>query len=98
MSWGTRLTAFLFFFRSTKPEETSFSRIPARVAGVPSPLRSASSGISFAPAFSMAESSVSSVYRAGGFVFPSSSETSKLSMDCPSVIGGSTLSFCSPAA
>jgi hypothetical protein len=40
---------------------TSFSMIAALVAGVPSPFRSASSGISSLPAFSMAESKVSSV-------------------------------------
>ena len=45
----------------TKPICTSFSRIAARVAGVPSPLRSASSGISSAPARSIADRSVSSV-------------------------------------
>ena len=62
--------------RCTKPICTSFSRIAARVAGVPSPLRSAwprppslapaeqftlSSGISSAPARSIANRSVSSV-------------------------------------
>lgn len=51
-----------FFFRSTKPERTSFSITPARVAGVPSPLRSTSSNFakSSALACSMAESRVSS--------------------------------------
>ena len=34
-----------FFFLCTKPAETSFSSVAARVAGVPKPLRSASSGI-----------------------------------------------------
>ena len=58
---GMRLVAFFCFLRSTKPVDTSFSKIPARVAGVPMPLRSAFSGISFAPAVSIAESSVSSV-------------------------------------
>ena len=58
---GIRDAILRDFLRSAKPEETSFSRIPARVAGVPMPLRSASSGISFAPAFSMLDRSVSSV-------------------------------------
>ena len=68
---GMSCTAFLLFFRSKKPVDTSFSRIPARVAGVPRPLRSASSGISFDPAVSIAESSVSSVKCLGGLVLPS---------------------------
>ena len=46
--------------RCAKPICTSFSKIAARVAGVPSPLRSASSGISSAPARSIADRSVSS--------------------------------------
>ena len=50
-----------FFFLSTKPVTTSFSRIAARVAGVPKPFRSASSGVSSAPAVSIAESRESSV-------------------------------------
>ena len=71
-SWdGMSCTVFLLFFRSKKPVETSFSRIPARVAGVPRPLRSASSGISSFPAVSIAESSVSSVKCLGGVVLPS---------------------------
>ena len=62
-----------FFFRSTKPERTSFSITPARVAGVPSPLCSTSSSFanSFALACSIAERSVSSVKWAGGEVAPS---------------------------
>ena len=47
--------------RSTKPAATSFSMMAALVAGVPKPFRSASSGISSLPAFSIAESKVSSV-------------------------------------
>ena len=50
-----------FFLRSTNPVLTSFSRIAALVAGVPKPLRSASSGVSSAPAVSIAESNKSSV-------------------------------------
>ena len=50
---GSRLVIFLAFFRSTSPVDTSFSRIAARVAGVPMPFRSASSGISPAPAVSI---------------------------------------------
>ena len=45
----------------TSPACTSFSRIPARVAGVPRPLRLASSGISSTPAVSIAASRLSSV-------------------------------------
>ena len=47
--------------RSAKPALMSFSMIPARVAVVPNPLRSASSGVSSLPAFSRADRSVSSV-------------------------------------
>ena len=54
--------------RSAKPAEMSFSMIPARVAVVPNPLRSASSGVSSLPAFSIADRSVSSVYAFGGCV------------------------------
>ena len=44
-SWeGRSCTVFLLFFRSRKPTDTSFSKIPARVAGVPRPFRSASRG------------------------------------------------------
>ena len=50
-----------FFFRSTNPAETSFSSVAARVAGVPNPLRSVSSGISPAPAVSIAARRESSV-------------------------------------
>ena len=67
---GRRFTTFLDFLRSTKPEDTSFSMIPERVAGVPMPLRSASSGISSLPALSIADSSVSSVKCLGGVVLP----------------------------
>ena len=48
--------------------EMSFSMIPARVAVVPNPLRSASSGVSSFPALSIAESNVSSVNAFGGCV------------------------------
>ena len=71
-SWvGIRLVTFLAFFRSTKPEDTSFSRMLARVAGVPMPLRSTSSGISSTPAVSMLFRIVSSVKCRGGVVLPS---------------------------
>ena len=71
-SWdGRSCTVFLLFFRFRKPVETNFSKIPARVAGVPSPLRSASSGISLAPAVSIAARSVSSEKCLGGLVLPS---------------------------
>ena len=54
--------------RSAKPALMSFSMIPARVAVVPNPLRSASSGVSSLPAFSIADRSVSSVNAFGGCV------------------------------
>ena len=50
-----------FFFRWTNPVDTNFSSVAARVAEVPSPFRSASSGISSAPAVSIAASRESSV-------------------------------------
>ena len=50
-----------FFLRSTKPADTSFSSMAARVAGVPNPLRSASSGMSPVPAVSIAARRESSV-------------------------------------
>ncbi len=62
---------FLSPFLSMKPRWTSFSMVAARVAGVPRPLRSASSGVSSAPAVSIAERSVSSVKCFGGLVLPS---------------------------
>ncbi len=68
---GTRYLVFLSPFRSRKPMRTSFSIMPARVAGVPSPFRSASSGVSSAPARSMADNSVLSVKRFFAVVFPS---------------------------
>ena len=68
---GTRYFVFRLPLRSTKPILTSFSIMPARVAGVPSPFRSASSGVSFAPARSIADRSVPSVYLDFGFVMPS---------------------------
>ena len=80
-----------FFFRSTKPERTSFSITPARVAGVPSPLRSTSSNFakSSALACSIAESSVSSVKWPGGEVAPSLTDAPSAVSFCPSVSAGS---------
>ena len=84
-SWvGTKLLPL----RSTKPATTSFSMIAALVAGVPRPFRSASSGISSFPAFSMADRRVSSVKGLGGWVKRSATETSALSKICPSVKSG----------
>ena len=74
--------------RSTNPAATSFSRIAALVAGVPSPLRSASSGISSLPAFSIADRRVSSVYALGGAVKCSVTAASTWSKVCPSVKSG----------
>ena len=88
---GINCTAFLDFFLSTKPADTSFSRIAARVAGVPSPLRSASSGISFAPAVSIAASKLSSVKCLGGLVFPSLMPGTNTSKCCPFSTIGSDL-------
>ena len=79
--------------RSTNPAVTSFSMMAALVAGVPSPFRSASSGISSLPAFSMADRRVSSVNGFGGCVKCSVTETSAPSKVCPLVKSGSSLSF-----
>ena len=86
---GSRLVIFLGFLRSTKPEDTSFSMIPERVAGVPMPLRSASSGISSLLAFSIAASSVSSVKCLGGVVFPVLTDAADTESVCCSVTTGS---------
>ena len=68
---GTRYLVFLSPFRSRKPMRTSFSIMPARVAGVPRPFRSASSGVSSAPARSMTARSELSVKRFFAVVLPS---------------------------
>ena len=83
---GTRYFVFLSPRRSRNPVRTSFSIIPALVAGVPRPLRSASSGISSAPAFSMEESMVSSVYDLGAVVFPSLYSAERMGSISPAVI------------
>ena len=49
------------YYNDYKKIDTNFSMMEALVAGVPSPLRSASSGISSEPALSIADKSVSSV-------------------------------------
>ena len=90
---GIRYLVFLSPCRSRNPFCTSFSIIPARVAGVPSPLRSASSGISFAPAVSMLCRSVSSVKCFGGTVFPSFISTESSGRVELSFMDGSTFSF-----
>ena len=72
--------------------DTNFSKIPARVAGVPSPLRSASSGISSFPAVSIAESKVSSVKCLGGVVLPSLTAAPATGSAWPSVSSGRALS------
>ena len=64
----------------------------ARVAGVPNPFLSASSGISSLPAVSMADKSVSSVKCLGGVVLPSLTAQEETESDCPSEAGG-----CCPA-
>ena len=82
---GRRETVFFAFFRSTKPADTSFSRMVARVAGVPMPCLSASSGISSLPAVSMAESRESSVWCLGGVVLPVLILAAATGSVCPSV-------------
>ena len=95
-SWdGKSCTVFLLFLRSRKPEETNFSKIPARVAGVPSPLPSAASGILSFPAVSIAESSVSSVKCLGGVVLPSLTAAPVTGSSWPSVSSGRALSSAS---
>ena len=74
---------------------TSFSMIPARVAGVPRPFRSTSSGISSAPAVSIAESSVSSVKCFGGEVFPSLISEPSTFRSSPTDTAGSACLFSS---
>ena len=69
--------------------------IPARVAGVPRPLRSASSGISSAPAVSMLCRSVSSVKCLGGVVFPSLISAPLTFSSSPEATEGSSCSFSS---
>ena len=80
------IICFLSLF--TKPSLTSFSMISARVAGVPSPLRSTSSPISSTPARSIAESRLSSVKCFGGCVKPSTTLHSEGEYINPSVSGG----------
>ena len=77
--------------RSRKPPRTSFSSTPARVAGVPSPVRSTLpiSANSAALACSIAARSISSVKCLGGLVVPSLVEAFTFSKVCPSVRGGS---------
>ena len=92
---GIRLTDFFDFFLSTNPLRMSFSKIAALVAGVPSPFRSASSGISSFPAVSIACRRESSVKCAGGVVVPSFNETDCTEYSLFSFNSGRTLSFCS---
>ena len=92
-SWeGRSCTVFLLFFRSRKPADTSFSKIPARVAGVPRPFRSASSGISSFPAVSIADNRVSSVKCWGGLLLPSLTIAAETERVCPSVSSGRAFS------
>ena len=78
--------------RSAKPAEISFSIMPARVAVVPNPLRSASSGVSSLPAFSIADKRVSSVKAFGGCVKRSVISAAAFSKACPSARGGKAVS------
>ena len=79
-------------FRSTKPPFTSFSMTAARVAGVPSPLRSASGSVSSLPARSIAESSDASLWGFGGVVSCSVTVAAGFSKLCPSVNCGRVFS------
>ena len=92
ISVGTNAVVFCAFFRSANPSRISFSRTAARVAGVPRPRLSASFGISFDPAFSMAARRVSSVYRFGGVVFDSFTSALLTARVCPFSSAGKTSS------
>lgn len=70
--------------RMAKPRVTRPSTTAARVAGVPSPLRPASSVVTAAPAASIAESSVALFYGLGGCVKRSEADEAPLPRDCPS--------------
>ena len=83
-----RYFVFLSPRRSTKPFCTSFSMVAARVAGVPIPFRSTSSGNSSALAASIACNNVSSVNRRGGVVFPSRTSAPRSGRVLPSLISG----------
>ena len=76
--------------RSKNPPRTSFSSTPARVAGVPRPVRSTSPiwANSWALACSMAERSRSSVKCRGGLMAPSFADAFTFSKVCPWERGG----------
>ena len=94
----TRLLPFLVGIsclplRCTKPDLTSFSITAARVAGVPSPRRSASGSVSALPARSIAESRLASVCGFGGCVSCAVTLAAGLSKLCPSAkVGTSKIS------
>ena len=90
---GIKNTLLPDFFLSTNPFRMSFSRIAALVAGVPSPFRSASSGISSFPAVSIACRRESSVKCAGGVVVPSFTDTDFTGYSPFSFNSGRILSF-----
>jgi len=76
--------------RSTKPPPTNFSMTAARVAGVPSPRRSASGSVSSFPARSIAESKDASLWGFGGVVSCSVTFAAGFSKVCPSVKSGTS--------
>ena len=87
-----------FPLRSTKPLLTNFSMTAARVAGVPSPLRSASGSVSSVPARYIAESKDASLWGFGGVVSCSVTFAAGLSKLCPSASSGSVPSALSSSS
>ena len=84
--------------RSAKPPFTSFSMTAARVAGVPSPRRSASGSVSPFPARSIAERSDASLWGFGGVVVCSVTFAAGLGKPCPSESSGSVTPSFSPSS
>ena len=85
-------------FRSAKPPFTSFSMTAARVAGVPSPRRSASGSVSPFPARSIADKRLASLWGFGGVVVCSVTFAAGLGKPCPSESSGSVTSAFSPSS
>ena len=84
--------------RSAKLPFTSFSMTAARVAGVPSPRRSASGSVSPFPARSIAERSDASLWGFGGVVVCSVTFAAGFSKPCPSESSGSVTPSISPSS
>src|SRR5699024_11244319 len=87
-----KLHGFLALFPFQKAGGHQLLQNPGAGGGVPSPLRSASSGISSFPAVSIAESRVSSVKCLGGVVLPSLTAAPATGSAWPSVSSGRALS------